>query len=278
MPTLCTQAYNAFIRGKLATHGPMLGGRVSASGQGAEKVVQDTSVFDIRATAGRSTTCKLWKDLRIGRDPAKKAKYISSNQNLGKENQENSNYKYNNKRLSDQLTDWRDCLTFNMAMEEMSSQKRGKQFTMATLFSGGLLDTFAAVRCGFTPIWGAEIDTNQQRMWEKFTNSPNVGDVFGPKVLKAKRPHYIKSGAPCPDYCKSGSKLGAHGKTGWMFKEQANVINCIQPWAFCLEISEHALFVNDADEDKYVKTLLSRNYVIKSKVIRVWQHGDVSNR
>ena len=61
------------------------------------------------------------------------------------------------------------------------------------LFSGGLLDTFASVRSGFTPIWGCETNSTQARKWEKFTDTPNYGDVFGLGVREmAKRPIYVQ--------------------------------------------------------------------------------------
>ena len=89
-------------------------------------------------------------------------------------------------------------------------------------------------------------------------------------MLKAERPMYLKSGAPCPNYARSGNQLGVDGVTGWMFVQQAYVINTVQPWVFCLEISDNALFVNNGVEVKAVRTKLGHHYVIKSKVIRVW--------
>ena len=106
-------------------------------------------------------------------------------------------------------------------------------------------------------------------MWTKFTGTENLGDVFGPEVLKAKRPMYIKSGAPCPNYSLGGNHLGSKGLTGWMFVQQADVIKHIQPWVFCLEMSDNALFVNDGKEVFDVKTKLSDDYIIKSKVVRL---------
>ena len=98
-------------------------------------------------------------------------------------------------------------------------------------FSEAVIDIFAAVRSGSTPIWGCETNSTQARTWKKFTDTPNHSDVFGPGVRKmAERPMYIKSRAPCPGCCRGGSKLGAYGQTGWCFVEQANVIQDLQPW------------------------------------------------
>ncbi len=63
-------------------------------------------------------------------------------------------------------------------MFDMRSGIRENKWIVSVLFSGGLLDTFAAVRSGFTPIWGCETKSTQARMWEKFTDTPNYGDVF----------------------------------------------------------------------------------------------------
>ena len=86
---------------------------------------------------------------------------------------------------------WRDNFTFKEAMQELQDDTRDKEWTVAILFSGGLLDTFAADRSGFTPIWGSETNHSQRRMWEKFTNCANIGVVFGSKVINQERPMYI---------------------------------------------------------------------------------------
>ena len=234
-------------------------------------------VFDIRKTDGRSQPCTDYQQGSVS------SKHKQNKQNNKKEPKSatamygsNGVQKYD---VKDELEAWRDNFTFEEAMSEMRSDLRDAKWTVGVLFSGGLLDTFAAVRSGFTPIWGCETNRTQARMWEKFTDTPNYGDVFGPGLCEmAERPMYIKSGAPCPDYCRSGSKLGANGETGWMFVDQARVIQDLQPWCFCLEISEHALFVNDGEEVLKVRRQLGQDYICKSKIVRMWQHGDPSNR
>ena len=244
----------------------------------------ESRVFDIRKTDGRSQSCAEYQLSKVKH----KCNEIH-NQNYNKQNNKNNEpksatamYGSNGAQkytIQYELQAWRDNFTCEEAMSELRSDLRDKRWTVGILFSGGLLDTFAAVRSGFTPIWGCETNSTQARMWKKFTDTPNYGDVFGPEVREmAERPMYIKSGAPCPDYCRSGSKLGAHGETGWCFVEQANVIQDLQPWCFCLEISEHALFVNDGKEVLQVREQLGQDYIIKSKIVRMWQHGDPSNR
>ena len=84
--------------------------------------------------------------------------------------------------IQNKLQSWRDNFTMEDAMLELRSDLRDKRWTVGILFSGGLLDTFSAVRSGFTPIWGCETNSTQARMWGKFTDTPNYGDVFGTKV------------------------------------------------------------------------------------------------
>ena len=47
----------------------------------------------------------------------------------------------------------------------MRSDLRDKRWTVGILFSGGLLDTFAAVRSGFTPIWDCETNSILKRAY-----------------------------------------------------------------------------------------------------------------
>ena len=61
----------------------------------------------------------------------------------------NGAQKYN---IQNELHAWRDNFTCEEAMPELRSDLRDKRWTVDILFSGGLLDTFAAVRSGFTPI------------------------------------------------------------------------------------------------------------------------------
>ena len=231
----------------------------------AGDLVETTQIFDIRGSAGRSQVCADWQS-RSGGKAIKQTSALT--EAVGQEAGS----------VSEELRLWRENFTLKDAVAELKADHRDKQFTVAVLFSGGLLDTFAAVRSGFVPIWGCENNTAQARMWEKFTGCKNLGDVFGPAVLKAERPMYIKSGAPCPNFALSGNELGADGETGWMYVQQADVINTVEPWVFCLEISANALFVNSGSEVKAVRTKLGHKYVVKSKIIRVWQHGDPSNR
>ena len=177
--------------------------------------------------------------------------------------------------LQKQLCDWRNSFTIRMAKTE---REKKQQFTMAVLCSGGCLDTIAGMRAGFRPIWSSEVSAAQARMFEDLTGGTCLGDTFSTEVWEAARVAYLKSGQPCPDYSRSGSKLGGLGETGWMFVHQVEVILHIQPWAVCLEISDNVVEVNGGKELAEVTVALEVAYVVYAKMIQVWKHGDPSNR
>ena len=174
------------------------------------------------------------------------------------------------------LAAWRR--KFSISQAKLQSQQRKSEFTSATLCSGGCLDTLAAIRAGFDVLWGSEVNLEQQAMFEDLTNGSSLGDTFGDGVKTACWVHYIKSGQPCINYSRSGDQTGARGKTGYMFTKQVEVILLHLPWAFCLEISDNAPFVNSGAEIKFIREQLKDQYVVKGKTVRVWHFGDPSNR
>ena len=143
-----------------------------------------------------------------------------------------------------ELKAWRNSFGIKQAKAWLQDRSRDKEWTVAVLGSGGCLDTLAAIRSGFTPIWSSETNPAQARMFEDLTGAKCLGDTFGAEVAQAKRPRYLKSGPPCTDYTRAGDELGQDGETGWMFVEQTKVIVTLQPWAFCLEISDNAVNVS----------------------------------
>ena len=153
-----------------------------------------------------------------------------------------------------------------------------QSMTVGILCSGGCLDTIAAIRAGFLPIWASEIDSNQARMFEDLTGGASLGDTFGKKIRAASQVKYIKSGQPCVNYARSGDRSGSKGDTGWMFVHQAKVIIQKNPWSFCLEISDYATEVNKGFEVQELRDSLSKGYVLYEKLICVWWYGDSSNR
>lgn len=172
---------------------------------------------------------------------------------------------------------WRNDFTIQDAKNRCKNSTE-YDWTVAVLCSGGCLDTLAAIRAGFKPIWSSEINTEQAAMFEDLTGRPCLGDTFGADVANADKVKYIKSGQPCPDYSCIGVGAGANGKTGWMFTEQVDMLLESEPWALCLEMSANAKFVNDGAEVDSVLKRLSNKYVVYCKVLQMAHFGDGSNR
>ena len=141
----------------------------------------ESRVFDIRKTDGRSQSCAEYQLSKVKH----KCNEIY-NQNHNKQNNKDNEPKsatamnglngVQRHTIQNELQAWRDNFTCEEAMSELRSDLRDKRWTVGILFSGGLLDTFAAVRSGFTPIWGCETNSTQARMWKKFTDTPNYGE------------------------------------------------------------------------------------------------------
>jgi hypothetical protein len=125
-----------------------------------------------------------------------------------------------NKKIQKDLKNWREAFTVKRAIREQGTKNMEEAFTFAELCSGGCLDTLAAMRVGFVPVWSSEIDECQRRMYEDLTGAKCLGDTFGREVAEASRMHYLKSGQPCPNWSRSGNGLGENGDTGWMFVKQ----------------------------------------------------------
>ena len=103
-------------------------------------------------------------------------------------------------------------------MPELAERvSQGVAYSVAVLGSGGLLDTIAAIRAGFIPVWGTETCPKQQRWWNRLTSAPNYTDTFKDIPKDVYRPFYLKSGQPCPNYTAEGSAGtdggGANGST-----------------------------------------------------------------
>jgi site-specific DNA-cytosine methylase len=179
--------------------------------------------------------------------------------------------------LTLQLAKWRRQFSIETAKKQARLVNK-QSLLCAVLCSGGCLDTLAAIRAGFKPIWSSEICKEQADMFENLTGGVCLGDTFGVKVKQAQFVQYIKSGQPCPNYSYSGDGTGQKGDTGWMFTKQVEVILHHLPWAFCLEISDNAPNINGGAEVSQVRKSLSAKYVVYGSVLKVWNYGDPSNR
>ena len=80
------------------------------------------------------------------------------------------------------------------------------------------------------------------------------------------------------DYSLSGSRTGSQGDTGWMFKQQTEVLLTVHPDIFVLEMVANAVNINDGYEVQYGIDKMSRQYHVKHETLRVNDYGDASNR
>jgi len=165
---------------------------------------------------------------------------------------------------------------------ENGGQRRSNKFkpgfSVGVFSSGGCLDTLAAIRAGFTPVWGTEICERKRAMWRDLTRTRDLGSTWDVNWEDQVVPDMIISGTPCIDFSSSGACMGEYGKTGWMFSEQAKPILLLSPNSFCIEMVANCLKVNGGRAFKALVTQLETQYVIKHEVIRTVEHGDSSNR
>ena len=182
-------------------------------------------------------------------------------------------------KIKKELSEWREAFSVERAILEGGRTKNEEEgFTVAELCSGGCLDTLAAMRAGFRPVWSSEVDKSQARMYEDLTGGMCLGDTFGESVSEAERVHYVKSGQPCVNWARPGDKSGENGETGWMFVEQTKVILKKMPNSFRLEISDYAPQVDEGAAVEKVVKALEGKYVIYKRILQMWRFGDPSNR
>lgn len=175
---------------------------------------------------------------------------------------------------------WRD--KYQMPWYHQRCASVSPSYSVAVLSAGGCLDTMAAIRTGFTPIWGTEIDTDKQLMWRQLTCSPCLGDTFQLDYASLTVPTYLKSGQDCTDYTRlhgnTGAEVDAAGKTGNMYVDQCDLIETVQPKSICLEMVANALEVNGGTEVQVILHRLSKLYHIHHAIVQMWRYGDPSNR
>ena len=182
-------------------------------------------------------------------------------------------------KMSDSYEKWRN--DFTVAKAKARCRKVRKSYSVGVLSSGGLLCTMAAIRNGFTPKWGTEIDPKLATLWTKVTGTACLGDTFKYEFDKKDDVVYLKSGQPCPDFSSShegGAPPGSAGNTGWQFVAQCDVIKKIRPKVFLIEMVANALKVNDGIEVDGVVDSMSQDYYVHTEVLKVSHFGDCSNR
>ena len=178
-----------------------------------------------------------------------------------------------------EFNEWRNI--FSVSMAKQRCRKVRRSFSCGIFSSGGLFCIMSAIRSGFTPRWGTEIDGKMARMWTDLTGTPCLGDTFKQNFRRQPRVVYLKSGQPCPDFSSShagGLPPGSDGDTGWQFVAQVDQICALRPDAFCLEMVANSIRVNDRAEVSAVVELLSDEYHVHASVLRVASYGDCSNR
>ena len=178
--------------------------------------------------------------------------------------------------FAESMRQWREAFTVEDA--KRAARDITDKYTIVVMACGGCVDTISAIRAGFKPIWSTETDRRQQRMWFDLTDTHCLGDTFKADLTLASTPDYLTSGMPCTDYSRSGPNTGQHGETGWMFTAQVPIILKIKPKAIRLEISDHAISVNNGKEVEEVVKGLRQLYYIKVELIPVWIHGDPTAR
>ena len=182
----------------------------------------------------------------------------------------------NRKAMQMELSLWREALSQEQILK-LSNNKQNK-ITVGILAAGAGVCTYSSVRSGFRPIWCTETSKTASEIWKQLYNSECLGDTFDVNWREVERPWYLTSGQPCPDYSRSGSKKGRHGKTGWMFVDQVDEILKIRPICFRLEISDYIWQINNGEEIKKVLNRLRKFYDVKHVILDVWKYGDVSSR
>ena len=105
--------------------------------------------------------------------------------------------------------------------------------TVGVFSSGGCLDTLAALRCGFRPLWGTEVDERLRTLWSHLTGAPDLGDTFRVDWHTQAVPDMLISGQPCTNFSPSGNQLGEEGGTGHMYVSQAGPILTLEPARLC---------------------------------------------
>ena len=150
--------------------------------------------------------------------------------------------------------------------------------TVGVFSSGGCLDTLAALRCGFRPLWGTEVDERLRTLWSHLTGAPDLGDTFRVDWHTQAVPDMLISGQPCTNFSPSGNQLGEEGGTGHMYVSQAGPILTLEPSSFVLEMVANVTEVHNGRELKKLVDQLTTMYVVKTKIIKTIDHGDGTNR
>jgi hypothetical protein len=184
--------------------------------------------------------------------------------------------------VKQQLEHWREQVPLKTIRQLEQQTRHTTQYTAAIVGSGGLLDYMAAVRSGLKVTWCSEIDETMISLQQHLFTAQNYGDATKINYDTVTVPDIFKSGMPCPDYVENlGSGLGSQGKTGYLYIKQADWLLKLAKRglkAAILEQTASALHTNEGRDVQNLVQKLSKAFYVHYTVIRMWTHGDVSNR
>jgi site-specific DNA-cytosine methylase len=203
------------------------------------------------------------------------------NINKNNKNNENTTRKYQCKGVKQELESWRESIQIEDMINICKHPRRQTQLTAATLASGGLLDTMAAIRSGFKIIWGSEIDETMTKMWDSMTHAVNYGDAEGIDYSTIEVPDVVFSGMPCPDWTNLGSEDGEEGNSGYLYTKQINWLITLKKRGMVAAVLEQTSNATSIANGKPVENMLNvllEHFYVHYATIPVWKYGDVSNR
>ena len=177
--------------------------------------------------------------------------------------------------MSEELKLWREAFTVQDAMDFCRSGS--SSFTFAALGSGACIGTMGTLRTGhWMPRWASETVPYKQAMWEHLTCTPCYGCVTTLNATELEWVAMITITMPCIDYSSSGNKRGAKGDTGWLWLAAVKFAVQMSPYIIFSEMADNVIRVNGGTEYRQVLSILSTNYTVHSRIVRVWDYGDGS--
>jgi len=182
------------------------------------------------------------------------------------------------KGVAKELLDWRNDLSIDAARDKCQDLTVDR-YSIAIMATGGLGDTLAAIREGFQPIIGTEIQPIQQKMWEDLVGTKSAGDVRMLDITKLRKPTVYGAGMPCQSWSTAGYKAGENSIEGALYIWQADLILELSPEIFYLEQSPNVR-QEPAFAASYMqlKKKLAVQYTLHEHDIKSWVYGDPQNR
>ena len=198
------------------------------------------------------------------------------------DNQIQAYSKYECTGVKQELEQWREQVSLETIKQLEQHARQTDQYTATIIGSGGLLDYMAAIRAGLKIIWCSEIDDAMTKLQKYLFTATNHGDATKINYDTIHVPDVIKTGMPCPNYCKDlGSGMGSQGKTGYLYVEQAKWLIKLAKRglkAAILEQTSSAMRINQGKDVQKFANQLSKVFYVHIVTLPVWIYGDVSNR